>query len=67
MTQAALASAAGYSTLSSVTTPIMKNNMNVATLIKFANIMGYDLMLVRREQAEPEYPIKIDAIGNGGV
>jgi hypothetical protein len=61
MTQAGLARAAGYNTLSAVSTPIMKNNMNVTTLVKFANVMGYDLMLVRRNGAEPEYPIRIDA------
>lgn len=61
MTQSSLAKAAGYNTVSSVTTPIAKNNMNVSTLVKLANICGYDLMLVRRNAVEPEYPIRIDS------
>lgn len=60
-TQSALAKAAGYNTISAVTTPIAKNNMNVSTLVKLANVCGYDVMLVRRNAIEPEYPIRVDS------
>lgn len=60
-TQSALAKAAGYNTISSVSTPIAKNNLNVSTLVKLAGICGYDVMLVRRNAVEPEYPIKLES------
>lgn len=59
-TQKGLAEMAGYKTSSAVTTPIAKNDMNVSTLIRIANAAGYDVMLVRRNALEPEYPILIE-------
>lgn len=60
ITQKGLTERAGYKTLSSITSPIARNDMQVSTLVKFANVAGYDLMLVRRNAIEPEYPIRID-------
>lgn len=59
-TQKTLAEAAGYKTVSAISTPIARNEMNVSTLLKLANAAGYDLMLVRRNALEPEYPILIE-------
>jgi len=61
VTQKVLSEKAGYKTVSSVTTPIAKNEMNVSTLIRLANAVGYDVALVRRHALEPEYPIFISA------
>lgn len=60
MSQKGLASAAGYKTMSAVSTPISRGDMQVSTLVRLADAAGYDLMLVRRNAIEPEYPIKID-------
>ena len=59
-TQKGIVEAAGYKNVSSITYPIARNDMQVSTLVKFANVAGYDLMLVRRNAIEPEYPIRID-------
>lgn len=58
--QKKLATAAGYKTVSCLSTPIANNDMQVSTLARLAEAAGYDLMLVRRNAIEPEYPIKID-------
>lgn len=63
MTQKKITEKSGYKTVSAISTPIAKNEMNVSTLIKFANAAGYDVMLVRRNAIEPEYPIRIDFAG----
>ena len=60
LTQKGLAEKAGYKTLSSVTTPIARGDIKLSTLCRLANSAGYDVMLVRRDAVEPEYPIKID-------
>lgn len=65
LTQRKIIEATGYKTLSSISTPIAKNDMNVSTLLKFANAAGYDVMLVRRNAIEPEYPIRIDPVVKG--
>ena len=57
LTQKGLAEKAGYKTLSSVTTPIARGDIKLSTLCRLA---GYDVMLVRRDAIEPEYPIKIE-------
>ena len=59
-TQKILTEKAGYRSMSAITTPIAKGDMCVSTLIRLANAAGYDLMLVRRDAPEPEYPIRID-------
>ena len=59
-TQKSLAIEAGYKTVSSISTPIAKNDMHVSTLIRLSNAAGYDVMLVRRYAVEPEAPIRID-------
>lgn len=61
-TQKKIAEAAGYKTVSCITTPIANNDMQVSTLVKFANLAGYDVMLVRRNALDPEYPIRIDPV-----
>nr|DAQ80878.1 MAG TPA: Regulatory protein-modification, helix-turn-helix, transcriptional regulator, DNA [Caudoviricetes sp.] len=60
LTQKGLAEKAGYKTLSSVTTPIARGDIKLSTLCRLANSAGYDVMLVRRDAIEPEYPIKIE-------
>lgn len=60
LTQKGLAEKAGYKTLSSVTTPIARGDIKLSTLCRLANTAGYDVMLVRRDAVEPEYPIRID-------
>ena len=60
MSQRKLATQAGYKTVSCLSTPIANNDMQVSTLVRLAEAAGYDLMLVRRNAIEPEYPIKID-------
>ena len=60
LTQKGLAEKAGYKTLSSVTTPIARGDITLSTLCRLANSAGYDVMLVRRDAVEPEYPIRID-------
>ena len=63
-TQKMLTEKAGYKSMSAITAPIAKGDMCVSTLIRLAGAAGYDLMLVRREPQEPEYPIRIDPTGN---
>ena len=60
LTQKGLAEKAGYKTLSSVTTPIARGDIKLSTLCRLANSAVYDVMLVRRDAVEPEYPIRID-------
>lgn len=60
MRQMDLAHAAGYKTVSVVSTPISRGDMCVSTLVKLANAAGYDVCLKRRVEDEPEYPIRID-------
>lgn len=58
--QSDLAQAAGYRTVSAISTPIKANDMRVSTLLRIANAAGYDLKLVRRSPLTPEYPIDIE-------
>lgn len=51
---------AGYKAVSVITAPIKRGDMYVSTLTKLANAAGYDLMLVRRNPLNHEYPITID-------
>lgn len=53
----------GLSTDGVITTVIVRNNCNVATLVKLANAAGYDVLLVRRHAFEYEEPIVIDCAG----
>ena len=41
-------------------TPIARGDIKLSTLCRLANSAGYDVMLVRRDAIEPEYPIKIE-------
>lgn len=59
-TQKKLAEKAGYKTMSSISTPIKNNDMNVSTLLRIADAAGYDLLLVRRNTIEEQGPIKIE-------
>lgn len=59
-TQKILAEKAGYKTVSVVSTPISRGDMYISTLIKLANTAGYDVVLVRRDNVEGEWPIRID-------
>lgn len=52
---------AGYVSQSVVSSPIARNEIKVSTLVRLADAAGYDVMLVRRNPVEPEYPIRIDA------
>lgn len=54
---------AGGVTYSVITSPITRNDAMVSTLVKLANAAGYDVLLVRRHQLEPEKPIVIDEVG----
>lgn len=54
---------AGNDTYSVITTIITRNDAMVSTLVKLANAAGYDVLLVRRHQLEPEEPIVIDEAG----
>lgn len=54
---------AGYVTPSVIASPITRNDAMVSTLLKLANAAGYDILLVRRHQLEPEEPIVIDKAG----
>lgn len=60
-TQKGLAEKAGYRTISCLTTPIANNDIKVSTLLRFAETLGYDLMLVKRENVDGYPPIRIDA------
>ena len=60
MTQKKLAAAAGYKTVSSITTPIAKNEIKVNTLVRLANAAGYDLVLRKLDNPEEFAPIRID-------
>lgn len=54
---------AGGVSHSVIDSPITRNDAMVSTLVKLANAAGYDLLLVRRHQLEPEEPIVIDCAG----
>lgn len=57
---------AGYVTDGVISSPITRNDAMVSTLVKLANAAGYDVLLVRRHQLEPEEPIVIDHAGHSG-
>ena len=59
-TQKGLAEKAGYKTLSCLTTPISRDDIKVSTLLRFADTLGYDLVLVKRENVDGYPPIRID-------
>lgn len=54
---------AGNHTDSVISTIITRNDAMVSTLVRLANAAGYDVLLVRRHQLEPEEPIVIDNAG----
>lgn len=60
LTQKSLAEKAGYKTVSSVSTPIAKDDLMVSTLLKLADAAGFDLYLVKRANVEGYNPIRID-------
>ena len=60
LTQKGIAEKAGYKSISIVTAPIARGDIKISTLTRLANAAGYDVMLVRRDAVEPEYPIRID-------
>ena len=62
MSQKGLAEAAGYQTMSAVSTPMARGDMKISTLARLADAAGYDVMLVRRSAVEPEFPIRIDPV-----
>ena len=59
--QKKLAELAGYKHLSSVTTPIARNDLMLSSMVRLADALGYDLMLVKRENVDGYPPIRIDA------
>lgn len=66
MTYKKVMEACGFKSSSSISTPIKKNDMHVSTLVKIADVCGYDLVLVKREEVKTEFPIKIDCAGTFG-
>ncbi|OUQ22146.1 hypothetical protein B5E80_15215 [Flavonifractor sp. An135] len=64
-TQMALAEKAGYKYVSAVTAPIARNDMHVSSLVRMAEALGYDLVLVKRENAEGHPSIRIASAGKG--
>lgn len=54
---------AGGLTCSVISSPILRNDAMVSTLVKLANAAGYDVLLVRRHQLEYEEPIVVDRVG----
>lgn len=60
LTQKGITEKAGYKSVSIVTAPIARGDIKISTLTRLANAAGYDVMLVRRDAVEPEYPIRID-------
>lgn len=59
-TQKQICADAGFKSVSSISNPLSRGDMQVSTLVKFAKAAGYNVMLVRENAIEPEYPIKID-------
>jgi hypothetical protein len=59
-TQKGLAEKAGYHTMSCITTPIARDDIKVSTLLRFAETLGYDLVLVKRDNVDGYPPIHID-------
>lgn len=58
--QKALAEKMGYKTYSCLSTPIRKNEIKVSTLVKFADALGYDVVLVMRDTVDGYPNIKIE-------
>lgn len=54
---------AGGVTEGVIDTVIRRNSCKVSTLMRLANVAGYDILLVRRHQLEHEAPIVIDKVG----
>ena len=50
--QKKLAELAGYKHLSSVTTPIARNDLMLSSMVRLADALGYDVMLVKRHNVE---------------
>ncbi len=63
LTYKKMAEKAGNSCTTALTTPISRNEMKVSSLIRMANAVGYDVLLVRRHALEYEDPIVIDEAG----
>lgn len=61
MTLTGVTRKAGYRTVSAISTPMTRGVINLTTLLRLADACGYDVMLVRRNPLEPEYPIRIDS------
>lgn len=58
--QKKLAEAAGYKHLSSVTTPIARNDLMLSSMIRLADALGYDVMLVKRHNIENQPNIVVE-------
>lgn len=58
--QKALAEKLGYKTYSCLSAPIKKNEIKVSTLVKFADALGYDVVLVMRDTVDGYPNIKIE-------
>ena len=43
---------AGYKSVSAISTPIARNDMNVSTLVRLANAVGFSVILRNKNRAE---------------
>lgn len=57
---------AGDVSMGVISSPVQRNDAKVSTLVKLANVAGYDVLLVRRHALEYEEPIVIDQVGRTG-
>lgn len=61
LTQKKLAAAAGYKTVSAISTPLAKEDIMLSTLTRLAKAAGYSVCLVKDGASAEEYPpIRID-------
>lgn len=43
---------AGYKSVSAISTPIARNDMNVSTLVRLANAVGFNVILTNKKQID---------------
>ena len=67
LTQKRLAEAAGYKTVSAVSTPIAKGDIMLSTLCRLAGAAGYSVCLIKDGAKFEDYPpIKVLVTSDGG-
>ena len=63
LSQLAMSQKAGFKSVTGVSAPIARGDMQVSTLLRIADVAGYQLVLARKVNITQEEPIVIDSAG----